>query len=128
MRLRRSVLASVGLALLVTHLLVLAIVAAPNPDTNKNAVLITVHCESGDFMVASIAQNAAVAAQIVGGRTAVIMWAELFDNPEFSGEPVFSFGNRGFGRSALETETCTVSDNPAAPGLFMRAEMLILRR
>ena len=127
MRRRRSVLASVGLALLVGQLLVLPVVAAPNPDTNKNAVLLTVHCESGDIMVVSIAQNAAVAAQIVEGGTMVIMRAELFDNPEFSGEPVFSFGNRGFGSSALETETCTVSDNPAAPGLFMRAEMLILR-
>ena len=128
MRYRRSVLASVGTALLVTQLLVLPVVAAPNPDTNKNAVLITAHCESGDIVVVSIAQNAAVAAQIVEGGTMVIMWAELFDNPEFSGQPVFSFGNRGFGRSALETETCTVSDNPATPGLFMRAEMLILRR
>ena len=128
MRRRRSVLASFGLALLVTQLLVLPVVAAPNPDNNKNAVFLTVHCETGDIVVVSIAQNAAVAAQVVGGGTAVIMWAELFDNPEFSGEPVFSFGNRGVDRSGLETETCTVSDNPAAPGLFMRAEMLILLR
>lgn len=34
--------------------------------------------------------NAAVAGQIAGGGTVVIMSADVFDNPELSGEPLLS--------------------------------------
>jgi len=119
-------LGPVILAILAALVMAVPAAAAPDPDKNKNATYLTLECESGDLLVATIAHNAAVGAQIVGGGTLVILWADIFDNPDLAGEPVFSFGNRGFQNTGLDTETCVNADNPNTPGLFARLEVLVL--
>ena len=119
-------LASLFLALLVALVVAVPAAAAPDPAKNKNATYLSLECESGDILVATIAHNQGLGTQIVGGGTLVILWADVFDNPDLAGEPVFSFGNRGFQNTGLDTETCVNADNPNTPGLFTRIEALIL--
>ena len=122
----RRALLVLALGLVLVASLAAPVAAAPDPERNKNAIHLTVQCESGDIVVATIAHNQAVGSQVVGGGTVVILWADVFDNPDFSGDPLFSFGNRGFTNASLETETCVLLDNPNTPGLFTRMELLIL--
>ena len=107
------------LALALTAAIAAPVAAAP---ANKNAVVLTLECESGDVLVTTIAQNAASAAQVVGGGTAVIVRADAssLEDPD---TVLFSFGNRGFDNAGLDTETCTLVDNPAAPGLVFVFEI-----
>ena len=103
-------------------------VAAPDAGTNKNATVLTFHCESGDILVATIIQNAAIAGQIVGGDGGTLVQTEVvaYDNPTFTGDPLFSYGNKGFAHNKLETETCTVLDNPNTPGVFYLVEAIVV--
>jgi hypothetical protein len=124
----RRLASSLALLVVLGHALTVGAIAAPDAGTNKNAAVLTFHCESGDILVATIIQSAAIAGQIVSGDggTLVQTHVDAYDNPEFAGDPLFSFGNKGFSHNSLENETCRVLDNPNTPGVFYLVEAIVV--
>ncbi|MEW5990798.1 MAG: hypothetical protein AB1736_05555 [Chloroflexota bacterium] len=100
--------------------------AAPSPDTNKNALLVEFDCGTTSFVGATILQNAAAAAQIVDDDGAVIQIVTLwsYSNGERTEGEELRFTTPGFDHNGAATLTCDWW-NALYPDLYWRGEMVI---
>ena len=98
------------------------VLADPDPDKNKNAVIITMTCGQETVEVATIVQNAALAAQLVDGSGVIVM-KSLTVVDKNTGEVLFEFSVPGFDHNEQETTTCTFT-NPLFPNALQTAEVV----
>ena len=96
--------------------------AAPDPDTNKNAVIVAFTCGEETVEVVTILQNAAVAVQPLNGSgVLVLVHITLVDKT--TGEVLFVFDVPGFDHNKQETTTCTAT-NPLFPNALQIMEVV----
>jgi hypothetical protein len=96
--------------------------ADPEPDTNKNAVIITFTCGEDAVDVVTILQNAALAVQLVDGSGVLVMvHITLVDKT--TGDVLLEFDVPGFDRNKQETTTCTAT-NPLFPNALQTMEVV----
>jgi hypothetical protein len=99
-----------------------AAMADPNPDTNKNAVIVTFTCGEDAVEVVTILQNAALAVQLVDGSgVLVLVHVTLVDKT--TGDVLFEFDVPGFDHNKQETTTCTAT-NPLFPNALQIMEVV----
>jgi hypothetical protein len=118
----RRLTAVVLCALAVGGFGVQAAMADPDPENNKNAVILTFTCGEGEVEVVTILQNAASAAQLVDGSgVLVLVHVTVVDTT--TGEVLFTFGVPGFDHNQQETTTCTTT-NPLFPNALQIMEVV----
>jgi hypothetical protein len=98
-----------------------AALADPDPDTNKNAVIVTFTCGEDTVDVVTIRQNAALAVQRVDG-TGVLVLVKITLVDQSTGEVLLAFEVPGFDRNSQETTTCTAT-NPLFPNALQTMEV-----
>jgi hypothetical protein len=98
-----------------------AALADPDPDTNKNAVIVTFTCGGDAVDVVTILQNAALAVQRVDGR-GVLVLVKITLVDQSTGEVIFAFEVPGFDHNSQETTTCTAT-NPLFPNALQTMEV-----
>ena len=104
------------LTMLLTALVVVAPAwSAPDPGTNKNAILVDLDCGGDSVVAAGILQSHSPTFLVVSSESPAISVGsagptfgyDLWDNPERSGEPVASFRQPGFfGTNQQELTAC----------------------
>jgi hypothetical protein len=98
-----------------------AALADPDPDTNKNAVIVTFTCGEDAVDVVTILQNAALAVQRVDG-SGVLVLVKITLVDQSTGEVLFAFEVPGFDHNSQETTTCTAT-NPLFPNALQTMEV-----
>ena len=96
--------------------------ADPDPDTNKNAVVVTFTCGEDAVNVVTILQNAALAVQLVDGSGVLVM-VNITLVDQSTGEVLFAFEVPGFDNNTHETTTCTAT-NPLFPNALQTMEVV----
>jgi hypothetical protein len=114
------------LAVVLCALVVMAVgahaaVADPDPEKNKNAVIITFTCGDEEIQTANIGHNLALAVQLVDG-TGVLITVHITAIDKTTGEVLFVFDVPGFDHNKQETTTCTFT-LPADPNIFEFVEV-----
>lgn len=98
-----------------------AAMAGPDPDNNKNAVILTFTCGEDTFEVATIGHSAALAGQLVDGSGVVVL-VQITVVDTTTGEVIFTFDVPGFDHNNQETTTCTTI-NPRTPNALQIMEV-----
>lgn len=98
-----------------------AAMADPDPDTNKNAVIVTFACGEDTVDVVTIRHNAALAVQRVDGN-GVLVLVKITLVDQSTGEVLLAFEVPGFDHNSQETTTCTAT-NPLFPNALQTMEV-----
>jgi hypothetical protein len=96
--------------------------ADPDPDTNKNAVIVTFTCGQDTVDVVTILQNAALAVHPVD-ESGVLVLVNITLVDQSTGEVLFAFAVPGFDHNKQETTTCTAT-NPLFPNALQIMEVV----
>jgi hypothetical protein len=105
-------------ALLLSNGLAPSASAAPDPDTNKNAILLDLDCGGHSVVAAGILQSHSPSFLVVSSESPAIRAGSVgttfgydaWDNPERSGDPVASFRQPGFFGANTNGQELTACD------------------
>jgi hypothetical protein len=124
--------------LLLSTLLASSASAAPNPDTNKNAILVGLNCGGHSVVAAGILQSHSPSFLVVSSESPAIRAGSVgttfgydaWDNPERSGDPVASFRQSGFFGAHTNGQELTACDFtlPNAPDIWFTAYFMFTPR